>query len=230
MACNNSYAPVLDDATCEQMRAAYPTCANLIKSCYRYETPFTCVPSTVYCENQMFGPYQRTGLNPYDVREKCGNNDLCYDILTDIEAYLNRPEIQKKIGVSPERPYKGCNMNVNQKFLLSGDWMRPYVNLLPPMLDDGVRILVYAGDADYICNWIGNKAWTLELEWKGKTDFVKAADLPWIADGKQAGEYRMAGPFAFLRVFKAGHMVPYNQPKVSLEMFEHWIGVKSRSD
>ena len=32
----------------------------------------------------------------------------------------------------------------------------------------GTRVMIYAGDVDFICNWLGNKAWTLDLEWDGK--------------------------------------------------------------
>jgi cathepsin A (carboxypeptidase C) len=30
---------------------------------------------------------------------------------------------------------------------MNGDWMKPYVNDLPPLLEEGVKILIYAGDA-----------------------------------------------------------------------------------
>jgi cathepsin A (carboxypeptidase C) len=94
-------------------------------------------------------------------------------------------------------------------FLLAGDWMHPYVKYVAPLLEDGIKVLIYAGDADYICNWIGNKAWTMELEWSGKDKFNKAKDITWTSHktGVAAGEWRMAGNLAFLRVYEAGHMV-----------------------
>lgn len=41
--------------------------------------------------------------------------------------------------------------------LSTGDWLRSYDKLLPAMLDDGIRVMIYAGDLDLICNWVGNE-------------------------------------------------------------------------
>lgn len=41
--------------------------------------------------------------------------------------------------------------------LHAGDWMKSYDIHLPEMLADGVRVMVYAGDQDLICNWLGNR-------------------------------------------------------------------------
>jgi cathepsin A (carboxypeptidase C) len=104
----------------------------------------------------MIGPVQQSGVNVYDVRTKCEEgNPLCYGIINDIETYLNKPKVQKLIGADIE--FKGCNMDVNKKFLMNGDWMKPFQTGLPALLDAGVNILIYAGDADFICNWMGNK-------------------------------------------------------------------------
>ena len=103
----------------------------------------------------------------------------------------------------------GCKRDINMNFLLAGDWMRPYVEYIPPLLESGIKVLIYAGDADYICNWIGNKAWTVALEWSGSEGFAEADDVVWKSKltGKEAGELRMFENFAFLRVYEAGHMV-----------------------
>ena len=42
--------------------------------------------------------------------------------------------------------------------------MKNFDGQVKRLLDGDVAVLIYAGDMDWICNWIGNKAWTLELE------------------------------------------------------------------
>lgn len=75
------------------------------------------------------------------------------------------------------------------------------------MMADGVRVLVYAGDRDLICNWLGNRRWVDALEWEGSAAWAGAADRVWEVQGEAAGEVRAAGPLSFVRMYKAGHMV-----------------------
>lgn len=72
---------------------------------------------------------------------------------------------------------------------------------------------------------MGNKAWTLELDWYGKDEFNSAQDTKVKSklSGKYIGEYRSYANFAYLRVYGAGHMVPYDQPEHSLEFIDKWI-------
>ncbi len=69
--------------------------------------------------------------------------------------------------------YDSCNFDINRNFLFAGDWMQPFHRLVPGILEQ-IPVLVYAGDADFICNWLGNLAWTVELEWPGQKDYAKA--------------------------------------------------------
>ncbi|KAJ3187766.1 hypothetical protein HDU85_006159 [Gaertneriomyces sp. JEL0708] len=227
MAADTTYGPILDERDIAEMRSKYPTCRSLIESCYKSKSPFSCVPAAVYCNNAMIRPFQKTGLNIYDIRKKCDpSNPLCYSILTDIETYLNRPDVQQELGTDME--FQGCNQSINLKFLMAGDWMRPYVRALPPLLEMGIRVLIYAGDSDYICNWIGNKAWVTELEWDGSDGFQKAKDVKWTSKttGREAGEVRHYKNFAYVRLYEAGHMVPYDQPEHSEEMINVWLKPK----
>ncbi|KAJ2306329.1 hypothetical protein IWW55_001508, partial [Coemansia sp. RSA 2706] len=150
MACNSTYAPVLRQEQCDQMDRTYPTCARLIEACYKWQNSIACYPAEMYC-NQMLINYQRSGANPYDVRIPCEGGNLCYPIMADIDAYLNNPEVQKELG-SDVSKFESCSQSVYTGFMLSGDWMKPYHREIPALLADGIRVLIYAGDADFICN------------------------------------------------------------------------------
>lgn len=223
MACNNSYGPVLDEEKCAQMDASYPRCASLIQSCYDNQNVFSCVPASLYCNSAMIGPVSQAGVNVYDVREPCEDQEnLCYPQLGYIQTYLNRDDVKEAVGAEVE-DYESCNMQVNQNFLFNGDWMKPYHLAVPTLLENDVAVLIYAGTADFICNAFGNEAWTLALEWPGKKKFNAAKVNKFKADGQHAGDSRNYGNFTFLTIFDAGHMVPFNQPKASLEFFNRWV-------
>ncbi|PRT55557.1 Carboxypeptidase Y [Wickerhamiella sorbophila] len=224
MACGQGgHESVLDESQCQGMLDSQPRCDQLIQSCYDTQSAWTCVPAVIYCNNAQIGPYQQTGLNVYDIREECqGDNGLCYPQLDLIDQYLNLPEVKEAVGADVET-YQGCNFDVNRDFLFNGDWMKPYQTAVSELLEKEVPILIYAGDKDYICNWLGNEAWSRALPWSGHEEFSKVDLGPWVVDGEEAGQVRNHEHFTFLRVYEAGHMVPYNQPKNSLEMLERWI-------
>lgn len=86
-------------------------------------------------------------------------------------------------------------------------------------------MLLYAGDADFICNWLGNQAWSLALDWPGKKAFNDATvkDLK-LDNGDKYGRIRNGGGnFTFMQIFGAGHMVPMDQPEASLDFYNRWL-------
>jgi carboxypeptidase C (cathepsin A) len=86
-------------------------------------------------------------------------------------------------------------MEVNQAFTFQGDGMHNSALLLPDLINEGVRLLVYAGNADAMCNYIGNERWVNELETKFTSEFQATTPLPWVTlkGGKVAGVVRAAG-------------------------------------
>ena len=105
------------------------------------------------------------------------------------------------------------------------------------MMEGGVRVLIYAGDVDFICNWMGNKAWTKELSWTGHDDFNAAKDLDFVYGSDSVGGLvrtaqakKGSGSLSFLQVYGGGHMVPMDQPEASLEMLNDFIFDRSFTD
>ncbi|AGO13554.1 AaceriAGL328Cp [[Ashbya] aceris (nom. inval.)] len=223
MACGGGGEPaILGPEQCSAMNETLPRCLRLIRTCYTLQNVWSCVPASLYCNGNQLAPFQRTGKNVYDVRKDC-EGQLCYDDMKYSEEYLNTPEVIKAVGAEVDS-FTSCNFDVNRNFLLNGDWMKPYQRHVTEILDKGLPVLIYAGDKDFICNWLGNRAWTDELPWKHHDDFTKQPIKPWSGpSGDQAGEVKNYKHFTYLRVFGAGHMVPYDVPENSLDMLNTWL-------
>ncbi|CUM62480.1 uncharacterized protein PRCAT00000030001 [Priceomyces carsonii] len=225
MACGEGgYPAVIDEASCEKMEIDYPRCAALTKLCYSAPSAFSCVPATLYCEERLYGPYSKTGLNPYDIRKDCSDGGNCYVEMDYLDDYLNLDYVKDAVGASNIDIFTSCDDQVFRNFILSGDEMMPFQQYVAELLDKDIPVLLYAGDKDFICNWLGNHGWSDALEYGDHEQFEKTSLKPYITkNGKLAGEVKNYGIFSFVRIYDAGHMVPYDQPENSLDMVNRWI-------
>lgn len=67
-----------------------------------------------------------------------------------IETWMNDEENKKAVGANPAVDFESCNMQINQAFTMQGDSMHNSALLLTDLVNDGVRLLIYAGNADYM--------------------------------------------------------------------------------
>lgn len=222
MVTNNSHGiKIVDDATAAAMRDVVPKCTALIEQCNSGDSlidTFACQSAFLICNVGLTSPYQMTGLNPYDIRIQCEHRPLCYDF-DHIEAWLNHESTKKGLNVDEKHSHSwsSCNFGINMKF--HTDWMKDFSGYVADLLHAGVPTLVYAGDVDFICNYLGNRAWTLALPWKGSADFAAADEHDWQGQGLA----RTAQGLTFLQVYDAGHMVPADQPEVALDMIANFL-------
>lgn len=86
----------------------------------------------------------------YDIRTKC-EGSLCYDF-SNMEKFLNQKSVRQALGVG-DIDFVSCSPTVYQAMLV--DWMRNLEVGIPTLLEDGIQLLVYAGEYDLICNWLG---------------------------------------------------------------------------
>ena len=94
------------------------------------------------------------------------------------------------------------------------------------ILNNSVRVALIYGDADYICNWFGGEAVSNEIQYTHSQEFAETGYVPFVVDGTEYGEVRQYGNFSFLRVYEAGHEVPFYQPLASLEYFKRTLDNK----
>ncbi|TKY72654.1 Serine carboxypeptidase 49 [Spatholobus suberectus] len=161
-------------------------------------------------------------INYYDIRKKCVG-DLCYDF-KNLETLLNLQKVKSALGVRDDLKFVSCSKTVYDA--MTQDWMRNLEVGIPALLEDGIKLLVYAGEEDLICNWLGNYRWVHAMEWSGQKAFGTSPTVKFVVDGAEAGSLNSYGPLSFLKVHGAGHMVPMDQPKAALQMLKSWMGGK----
>lgn len=196
-----------------------PRCINLIHQCALNTTLgwSACLNAYDVCNYAEVAPVQNTGVNLYDIRRPCGSEALCYDFSL-LPRLLAQPAVAEALGVADRPAWKDCNRKVNMKLVFAGDWMLGFADDVRLVLDAGLQVLVYAGDQDFICNHLGNRAWVEKLDWPG---FAEAVNHSWEHG---AGYLTRAAGLSYLQVADAGHMVPRDQPKAALEMLRQFLG------
>lgn len=210
---------------CAMMRASIGACVNQLQACERGgQTSGSCTLAQNICAAQET-PWQ--GLNPYDIRDATcaqANDGLCYPQMDWVSNYFNQAEVQRVLGADTTT-YQTCNDRTNVRFNSVHDSFTQTQNNVTNLLNSNIPVLVYSGDKDIICNWLGGQQWTSQLTWDGQQQFQQAISSPqnWQVAGGPAGTVANYKHFTFLRVFDAGHMVPHDQPRNSYAMLQQWL-------
>lgn len=217
---HNGYNQLVGTFSYNVMKTAIQPCLQLIRQCENGYT-IMCILAMQSCNIVSMLPIQLYGLNIYDVRKKCEYPPLCYDF-SDVASFINQPNVRNYLGLrSTDRKWQECNMLVNILFLT--DFMQTYATNVANILNDGIRVLIYAGQADYICNWFGNREWINLLEWDGKIGFNKAGQHDWIVNGNSAGTIQSYQNLNFVSIKDAGHMVPMDQPDIAQYLLNTFV-------
>lgn len=228
MACGEGGHPqLLTNEDCSTMKKNSNRCHVLNRICYGSQSNIACIAAATFCDAVTLGVFQeKTGLNVYDIRSPCEDTESgnCYFGMSYVDQYMNQRYVQDALG-SDVHNYTGCNDQVFLGFALTGDAAKPFQQYVAELVDLNIPVLLYAGDKDYICNWLGNKAWSDKLDWRYSEKYRSLPLKVWKSKitSEKLGEVKNYGALTFLRIYNAGHMVPYDQPEAALEMVNDWI-------
>ncbi|KAM0793197.1 hypothetical protein ACM66B_000667 [Microbotryomycetes sp. NB124-2] len=220
--------PVLGINTCVQMQPEVKRCDAWFKRACRdhYSQP-ECDIAAAYCAQVIEAPFSAAQLNPYDISKSCDtlDEDLCYPESRPITEYLNRDWVRAKLGVDKRvGNFSTISWKVWQQFNQARDELQPAFYHLTGLLERNIRVLIYVGKLDWICNWIGNMNMLERLEWSGQAQYVNTSLRKWSGfEGSAGGETKTFGQLTYLDLDGAGHMVPYDKPKEALYMLKQWL-------
>lgn len=190
-------------------------CYDQTLACYTSGIDSVCSAADNFCYAEVENLYDiYAGRDEYDFRELTPD-PFPYSFYVD---YLNTPAVQDAIGAYVN--FSESNSAVSTAFGSTGDDDRRMstVEDVGRLLARNVSVVLYFGDADYNCNWLGGQA---VAEQVGAAGYAEAGFVDVrTSDGVVHGQVRQAGLFAFVRIYESGHEVPFYQPLASLELFE----------
>ncbi|KAL4247232.1 Carboxypeptidase [Abortiporus biennis] len=225
-----SVPPVTDIATCVGIKNILPRCNKWLKeSCVDMFDMINCRAAYSWCRAAIGGSFDWNKTNPYDMSKSCEGNlfdDLCYPITKNISSYLNQPQIQRIIGIDPTSPkanFSSCDEKISADFGSNLDSVFPTQLYIEALLHRGVKVLIYVGANDWLCNWVGNERMTLNLQWAGQKEFINEPLKEWSIDVQIVGKFRHHGLLTFVTLDGAGHFAPYDKPITALEIVKRWL-------
>ena len=125
-------------------------CVDQLMSCAKTGDNVICSAADNYCANNVEAVYDNVlNRDEYDIRE------LMPDPFPPefYVQYLNTPEVQVAIGAFVN--FSEYSPAVGSAFNTTGDDGREdgTVEDMSELLDQGITVMMYTGDADYNCNW-----------------------------------------------------------------------------
>jgi carboxypeptidase C (cathepsin A) len=194
-----------------------------------------CEAAQYACLN-VTAPYMQSGYNVYDIRQK----NPSADPPAAYQEYLNNETVLASIGARVN--YTESNPYVQRGFVSTGDTIRGgQLDDIAYLLSNGVRVALMYGDADWICNWLGGQAISLEVAKlvrpfgppgpapePGSSPYAESFPAAGYADivvnsSYVGGAVRQFGNLSFSRIYDAGHLVPYYQPETAFTVFTRII-------
>ncbi|KZP14955.1 alpha/beta-hydrolase [Athelia psychrophila] len=157
-------------------------------------------------------------LDPYDLRQ---NATAAFPPEYYVN-YLGLSAVTKAIGATSSK-YSECPEAPSDLFAKTSDGARTLLPQLGDLVNSGIRVLIWAGDADIICNWVGGHAAVLAMSWYGKATLAATPLTNITLAGNPVAQVQNMDNFTFARVFGAGHEVAAFQPAASLVIFEQVI-------
>ncbi|KAM5534812.1 hypothetical protein V8D89_011528 [Ganoderma adspersum] len=165
-------------------------------------------------------------VNIYDVRledtaPQCGMN--WPPDLDAVYKYLGRRDVVSAIHADriPGK-WVECRSRVHTEFSVRTS--NSSVTVLPRVLEK-IPVMLFVGDQDLICNYVGVESMIQAMHWNGETGLGKVETLSWMVGGKAAGTWVTSRNLTYTKIFDASHMVGFDVPHIAHDMILRFIGV-----
>ncbi|EGC34681.1 hypothetical protein DICPUDRAFT_153099 [Dictyostelium purpureum] len=149
-------------------------------------------------------------------------------------SYLQRADVRAAIHANPNLPdvWTECNMTCNAA-LTNQDESSLF--LLPILLKQ-IKVLIYNGQFDIICNHVGTTQYLDGMEWDGQQSWNNASRFTWNSFNNEgtatvtAGYGKTFENLTFVLALGGSHMYPMDMPASSYDMIKRFLNNESFAD
>ena len=89
-----------------------------------------------------------------------------------------------------------------------------------------IPTLLYNGNMDLVCNYLGTQAYARELEWPGKLGYINSKITNFTLANTVVGTIQKYSNLTRLTISGAGHISLYDKPMVTYNMLYKWLNNK----
>ncbi|MCJ1332642.1 hypothetical protein MMC10_009335 [Thelotrema lepadinum] len=217
---NNSYVQIINETYYNTLSDKYSNgCKPALAKCAQTNSTIDCVAAAKKCNNYLDtflnGPFTDLNINWYDVQEPL--DQLGYIPPMNWVDYLLNDTIMTAIGA--RKNFTFCSNKVSKLFDETGDNARSPLPALNRVVNAGVRTLIWVGDADWICNYLGSRETAHEVSYPQQAQFRSTALQEYTVNGTSKGLWKGVGNLSYMQVYKSGHQLPYYQRALALQVF-----------
>ncbi|CAH1391290.1 unnamed protein product [Nezara viridula] len=132
--------------------------------------------------------------------------------------YIQTSDFRSSVHVGNRSFYDGSKVSD----ILENDFMqsvRPWVEVLM----DNYRVMFYNGQLDVIVAYPLSINFFKKLNWSGAEIYKSAPRKSWIVENELAGFTKSAKGFTEVLVRNAGHYIPMDQPKWTMDLINRFV-------
>ena len=206
---------------------AYARKANLINSSF-FLPPQTTDDDSTQVQNittgltlhEEMGSYLGYSPNVYDTRLRNIQCQGCMSYnFTAWTLWMGREDVRQALGVCATADYpsfsvnaSGCLPSIVAGVSYDADDRFDYSAAIGSLIDAGVKVMLYVGMQDTVCNYVGVEAVVRGLPWAHRDAFNLAPMASLELAGAHVGTIKKLGGLTFALVEGSGHMVPADEP------------------
>lgn len=141
-----------------------------------------------------------------------------------LDQFMNGA-IRRKLGVIPSRVRWGGQARAVFQ-AQSGDFMKPVITTVSKLISYGLKVVVFQGQLDMICDTPAAETWIKKLHWSKLGGYLATPRKAlYVGANRNTQAFlKSYDNFALYVIMNAGHMVPYDNPEMSLKMVGMVVG------